>query len=230
LDDEPFDGDPSWRAVRQLRGGERVTIRPIVPEDRDELRRAFRATSARTRYLRFLGVVGDLTEEMLTYLTNVDQKDHVALVATITSPDLKTERGVGVARFIRLEDAPHSAEAAITVADDMQQKGVGTLLGHELERAARVRGIHCIRAEVAEDNATMRAILDHTGARRVEGDGDPGIVSYEIDLAPERISERLTRVLRGAAETMSYRIRRLVPPSATPAGEDDADHAERERE
>ena len=101
LTDKPFAGDPAWKVVRTLRDGTTVTIRPIAPEDRDELRREFEHTSPQTRYLRFLGVVGELTDAMLTYLTCVDQKDHVALVATVTSPDLKNERGVGVARFIR---------------------------------------------------------------------------------------------------------------------------------
>src|SRR4051812_28924031 len=106
--------------------GTSITIRPITPDDRNELRREFQKISPQTRYLRFLGVVGELSEDMLTYLTSVDQQTHVALVATMTSPDLKTERGVGVARLIRLKDNPDVAEAAITVVDDLQKHGIGS--------------------------------------------------------------------------------------------------------
>lgn len=209
----PFDGDPAWRVVRTLRDGTSITIRPITPDDREELRREFQQTSAQTRYLRFLGVVGELSEAMLTYLTDVDQHDHIALVATTTSPDLKTERGIGVARVIRLKGSPDVAEAAITVRDDMQKNGVGSALAFEIERAARMRGIRRIRAEVLERNAAMRSILEGAGAKRVPSESHETI-SYDIEVSGERtaLASRLADVLRGAAETMAMSIRKLVPP------------------
>lgn len=209
----PFDGDPTWRAVRRLGGGSgaptEITIRGIVPEDREELRRAFHETSARTRYFRFLSLVGELSDAALTHLTCVDQKDHVALVATVASPDLKTERGVGVARFIRLEESPDVAEAAITVVDSMQRRGIGKALSYELERAARVRGIRVLRAEVLADNAAMRAILEHAGARQVDDGIDGGTLRYDVALPEEPVSPQLIDILRGAAQTMAMTIGRL---------------------
>jgi RimJ/RimL family protein N-acetyltransferase len=226
--DPPFDGNPSWRVVRTLKDGTEVAIRPIVPEDREELRRAFRATSTRTRYLRFLAVLGELSDDMLDYLTRVDQKDHVALVAVHASPDLKSERGVGIARFIRLEDEPHIAEAAITVADDFQRRGLGTVLGRELARSAQAHDIRTIRAEVLEGNERMRAILEGAGAKH-RGTSD-GIVSYDIDIEPGTFVHRLRHVMRGAAQTMAMTIRRLAPPSAATASEREAKRPEREHE
>lgn len=208
---DPFDGSPTWQVTRRLHDGSTVTIRPMSSDDREELRRAFRETSANTRYLRFLGVVGDLSDEMLAYLTNVDQKDHIALVATITSPDLKTERGVGVARLIRLEGEPDVAEAAITVADDMQQRGIGSALALELERAAGPAGVRTIRAEVLEGNAAMRGILEGAGAKPVESRDGSGTVSYDIPIGPVHAT-RIVDVLRGAAQTLAMSIRRLMPP------------------
>lgn len=219
-DDRPFDGDATWRAVRTLKDGTVITVRPIAPEDKGELLRAYRETSARTRYLRFLGSFGDLNDEMLTYLTNVDQKDHVALVATVTSPDLKTERGIGVARFIRLASSPDAAEAAIAVADDMQRKGVGSVLAHEIERAARVRGVRTLRADVLEGNAAMRAILEEAGARRVDTGDAQGTFSYAIELAPEAApTKSVMDILRATAQAMSSVFR--VSTSATAATSDD---------
>jgi RimJ/RimL family protein N-acetyltransferase len=210
---DAFDGSPTWKVVRMLRDGTPITIRPILPEDRDDLRRAFRETSANTRYLRFLGAVGELSEEMLTYLTEVDQKNHIALVATMTSPDLKTERGVAVARVIRLPGEDDVAEAAITVADDMQKRGVGSALALELERAARASGIRTIRAEVLEGNAAMRSILEGAGARRVDAREGSGTLSYDIEIPPiHENPSRIVDVLRGAAKTMAMSILKLVPP------------------
>ena len=208
-----FDGSPTWRVVRHLRDGTPITVRPISPDDREELRKAFLETSPTTRYLRFLGVVSELTDHTLTYLTEVDQKNHIALVATIVSPDLKTERGVGIARLIRLGDDPHVAEAAITVTDAMQCRGVGSALALELERAARGVGITTIRAEVLEGNEPMRTILEGAGAKRVESRTGSGTISYDIAIEPAHVgSTRIIDVLRGAATTMAMSLRKLVPP------------------
>ena len=210
--DDAFDGSPTWKVVRYLKDGSVLNVRPLTPDDREDLRRAFLETSPTTRYLRFLGVVSELTEEMLTYLTEVDQKNHVALVATMISPDLKTERGVGIGRLIRLHENPEVAEAAITVTDAMQRHGVGSALAVELARAARSMGIHVIRAEVFEGNEAMRALLEAAGATRVESRTGSGTLSYDIALAPMRDTPRaIIDLLRGAATTMAMSLRKLVP-------------------
>lgn len=212
--DDPFDGNPSWRLTRQLPDGTSVTLRPIVPGDREPLRHALRLLSPRSRFMRFFGEIGDPSEKMLTYLTQVDQHDHVAIVATVASPDLKTENGIAVGRWIRSPEHPDVAEAAITVLDEMQRRGVGTLLAIELARAARAQGIHRIRADVLRDNATMIGILEQVGAKPVQSD-DPEMISYDIDLDHGLVTERslpdrLRSVLRGAAETMAVSLRRLL--------------------
>jgi RimJ/RimL family protein N-acetyltransferase len=225
VDAPPFDGHPAWRRAAVLEDGTRVTLRPIVADDREELRRAFRKTSPKTRYLRFLGVVGDLSDAMLDYLTNVDQKDHVAIVATVTSDDLKEERGIGVARFIRVAGERDVAEAAVTVTDEMQRKGVGTLLVRELGRAAVAHGVRRLRADVLADNATMRAILESAGAQCNARAGEAaGTVAYEVELEADaqRSVPHLLTILRGAAETLAMTIKRILPeslPVETPRGD-----------
>lgn len=211
-DSRPFDGSPSWRIVRTLPDGATITIRPIAAEDREGLRQGFLASSEQTRYLRFLSSIGTLSEAALDYLTNVDQKNHIALVATMTSPDLKFERGVGVARAIRLSSEPDVAEAAITVVDDMQRRGVGSALGLELERAARASGIRVLRAEVLKDNEAMRTILASAGARQVKGEEEStGALSYDIELGPTG-SSWIRDILRGAARTMAISVQKLLHP------------------
>lgn len=214
MDAPPFDGDPAWRSSAVLADGTHVTLRPIFPEDKDELRRAFRATSPKTRYQRFLGVVGDLSDATLDYLTNVDQKNHVAIVATVTSDDLKSERGIGVARFIRVPGHPDVAEAAVTVTDDMQRKGVGSLLVRELGRAAVAHGVRRLSADVLADNVTMRAILESVGARSHARAADSAdAIGYDVELEADaqRSMPRLLTILRGAAETLAMTIKRILP-------------------
>lgn len=206
----PFDGSPGWRADRVLPDGGVVTIRGIVPEDREELRRGLAGLSPESRYFRFLHLgVSEPTEHLLTYLTAVDQKRHVALAASVTSPDLKTDRGVGIARFVRLDGQPDTAEAAVTVVDDMHRRGIGTALLRELLRAAELRGITTLRAEVLADNESMRTILERAGAQKVAEESGQGTIAY--DLALERVapsSSSVFGVLRQAAEAMAERFRR----------------------
>lgn len=180
--EEAFNGDPAWRVTRALPDGTPYVIRPISPDDREGLRRGFAETSPQTRYLRFGHASSTLTDDALTYLTCVDQKDHVALVATITTPDLKTERGIGVARFVRSKDEHDIAEAAVAVVDDMQKKHVGSELAMELGRAALVRGVTRLRADVLYGNTTMREILEGFGARPLATGPFDGTITYELDL------------------------------------------------
>ncbi|MEZ4259859.1 MAG: GNAT family N-acetyltransferase [Polyangiaceae bacterium] len=223
----PFDG-PEWRVSRTLRDGTEVTLRPVMPEDREEMRRGILELSPDSRYLRFFAGMGAPSEQMLDYLTRVDQDHHVAICATLTSPDLKTERGIGVARFVRLEGAPEIAEGAITVVDDMQGKGLGQCLAIELGRAAALRGVRVLRAEVLATNTKMREILEGAGAVAVaDRDDDPDTVSYDLALPPPDQEDALARhersmveILRGAAETMAMTIRRLLPPALRPDGDD----------
>jgi len=212
MNDRPFDGGPSWRVVRTLTDGTPVTIRPITPEDREDLRAGIAALSPASRYFRFLQLQGPPSDELLDYLVHVDQKTHVAIGAEIVSPDLKTTRGVGVARFIRLED--NIAEAAVTVADDMHRRGVATVLLAELLRAAEVRGIERFRAEIAADNASMRTILDRAGAKQVEDLGSA--ITYELALNPSHTAT-FYEVLKDAAESKAAWITRHALPMVAQA-------------
>jgi acetyltransferase len=168
------------RVTRVLRDGTAAVVRPVTPADRSELAREFERLSLDSRRSRFFCVVGALSEDALDYLTRVDQEEHLALVAAIESCDLKTERGIGVGRMIRLTKGSSEAEVAITVADDMQHRGVGSVLFDELLGMARLRGIREVRAEVLATNAPMRRILQRAGGKPVLTEHGDGVVSYGL--------------------------------------------------
>ncbi len=182
-------------------------LRHIQPTDKEELRRGFLALSPESRYRRFFGAV-DLDERALAYLTEVDGVDHVAIVATTESLDLKSERGIGVARFIRSKTDRAAAEAAVTVVDDMQLQGVGTLLTRALALAAHERGIERFRCEVLESNdAVVRALCD-VGAKTV----DRGAGTLVLDVPVPRDGDGvIRRALRLGAEQWTAFLRRVAP-------------------
>lgn len=197
--------DESYRESHTLADGTPVVLRFIRPDDAEELRRRFRELSPESRYRRFLTGASDLTDEKVRYLTETDGVNHVAIVATTESLDLKSEIGLGVARFIRLPDEPGVAEAAVTVVDDMQGKGIGRLLLVLLGKIARDRGVHTIRAEVLASNTPVREILREVGAIVRWDDGVTLAVDIPLDDAAEggHHQSPVRRVLRALAASLS---------------------------
>ena len=114
--------------------------------------------------------MGQLTESQLTYLTDVDHHDHEALVAFTEDGEL-----VGVARFVRLVDEPAAAEAAVTVADAYQGRGVGTVLTQELARRAREEDVDVFTATALAANLEVIDLLGRLGDSQVKHDGSGGV-------------------------------------------------------
>lgn len=212
---------PDFREEHVLDDGTTITLRHIRPDDAAELRRGFRSLSPASRYRRFLSAVHDLNDDTLHYLTHVDGRDHVAIVAVI--PAVHADRGLGIARFVRSKDDPHVAEAAITVIDPMQHKGLGRILGLAIARAAIERGVTSFRGEVLTDNEPVRQLLDEVGAHlRPSAEGS---LVFDVSLVPEEsdhhrmkpLDALVRRFLRAAASFLGGRIRGpSVPPEPTP--------------
>jgi GNAT superfamily N-acetyltransferase len=198
-----------------LADGTVVFVRPIRPEDAALIREGFERLSPESRYRRFFGAVTHLNDELLEYLTNVDGVSHVAFVAGQVTLDLKAERGLGVARFVRLPNEPDVAEAAVTVVDDMQGKGIGRILLTTLAAAARERGVKRFRGEVLATNQPIRQILADVAAKVVRADGVTAEYDVELDPPASHGPEpsALARLFREAAGSMAIRIRRLGPPA-----------------
>ena len=173
---------------------ERIEIRPIRPDDRSALADGLSRLSAESRYRRFFSPLNHLSEQQLTYLTEVDHHDHEALVAV----EAGTEQGVGVARFVRSQDDREVAEVAVAVADDWQGKGIGSELLHRLTERARDEGIRRFSGSILEENRPMRELMAELGDVRVT-DRAAGAIEVEVDLPDEGIGAALRETLRAAA-------------------------------
>src|SRR5205823_13782237 len=130
--------------------------------------------SEESRYRRFLAPVAALSDDQLRHLTEIDAWDHFAWVALLRdAPD----RGIGVGRYVRLHDEPTVAEAALTVVDEYQGRGLGTLLLGLLAVAARAAGVERFRAYVLEGNEPVRDRLDALAAEAVHD--SPGLMRLD---------------------------------------------------
>ena len=152
--------------VMRLRDGTRLLVRHIRPTDKRILNAGFEHLSDETRRKRFLAPKPRLTAADLRYLTEVDGRDHAALIA-LRLDDWK--RPVAVARYVRLREDPATAEVAITVDDEYQGRGIGRRMGVLLADEAARNGIKRFSAEILGENVPalrlMRTISDRLAER-----------------------------------------------------------------
>ena len=146
--------DSKYKEQVLLNDGTRATLRLVQPSDHDLWIDGFSRLSDQSRYNRFCAAKKRLTEKEIQYFTNVDHENHFAILAVSHNKDGK-EIGLGVARFIRSKDDPRRAEPAITVTDDAQSRGLGTLLSRRLAMAAKERGIEYFDSSVLGSNTKV---------------------------------------------------------------------------
>ncbi len=195
-----------------LLDGTPIVVRPVRPEDRDIIRAGFNRLSPESRYFRFMTAISELSDAQLDYLTKLDFVDHVAWLAVRAD---HPNEGLGVARYVRTKDDPSTAEAAVTVIDEYQGRGLGTLLLALLATVARAAGVLTFRAYVLQHNARMRRLLEQFGARTTLD--SPGVLRMDVDLDPDGLPDSPpARVLRAAAQ-------RLLGPVRGPSALPDAD-------
>jgi GNAT superfamily N-acetyltransferase len=157
--------------------------------------------------MRFMTPKKRLSAAELRYLTEIDHHNHLAFIAL--DPTAPEDPGLAVARCVRLGNEPAAAEAAITVIDSHQGKGLGRLLLRVLAAAAATRGIETFRAHVLAENAATLHILARMGAVRRSSTG--GAVTLEIRLSR---GEKRTAPARGTVPKPV--ARRILPKALKP--------------
>ena len=194
-----------------LRDGSRVRIRQWHRSDTDLLLRGFDRLSPESRYRRFLSGIRELTGPALRYLTELDHHDHEAMIAV----DERTGEAVGLARYVRDPRRPAVAELALTVIDDWQGRGVGTLLLNVLCARAREGGITHFTALMLATNRTMRDLLEQLGPVRIV-DRDVSTLEVEVSNPTVSVSPELRKLVRVAAryDVRARGYRRAITPFA----------------
>lgn len=139
------------------RDGTRLNCRLLQPADAPLLVELFHRLSPESRRRRFHYPVDVLDEEKLLEsaqrLADVDNRTMGGAVVAVEN-DADGEHIVGVARLMRpagRPDAPE-VEAAITVRDDYQGRGLGTELLRRMVLLAKRMQAKVIVAEIAADN------------------------------------------------------------------------------
>ena len=167
--------------IERLPDGAPVLIRPIRADDKRMLTEGLRRLSDESVHRRFLTPKSSFSRTELRYLTEVDGRDHVALVAE--SPLEPARLLIAVARFVRLSDDPEAADVAITVADNWQRRGLGSLLSARLAEEARRLGIRRFTATMAADNLPAHRLMGTLTDHLEQHHAGMGVDEIVLDIA-----------------------------------------------
>lgn len=172
---DPPPGYPTeWEQSAVLKDGGTVRLRPIVPSDSEALQTFVNNMSTESSYFRFFRVKRQLEPEELKEFTHLDYDEQMAFVAIVDG------QLAGVGRYSTKNSADGFAEAAFTVSDALQGKGIGTLLVYRVSAYARTRDIRGFRAHLLADNHAMMRVFRNAGFA-LQRDVDQGVYTVEID-------------------------------------------------
>jgi GNAT superfamily N-acetyltransferase len=165
--------------VTPIVAGQCVTIRPIRLADVEIEAEFVRRLSPATRHFRFFGGVKELSPDDLKRFCDVDGRHSMAFIATVQQNGKETE--IGVSRY-----APNSKadvrEMAVTIADEWQGKGLGSLLAKQLIASAKENGVKKIYSIELYGNAAMRELAAELGMSTAQDPQDARQVIYSLTL------------------------------------------------
>jgi protein lysine acetyltransferase len=176
----PAARNADW-VLKRLPDGALILVRPIRADDKRMLEDGLRHLSDESVQRRFLTLKRSFSRAELRYLTEVNGRDHVALVAEY--PGEPVRRLIAVARFVRLAEDPTAAEAAIVVADDWHRRGVGSLLTEQLAEEARRAGISRFTATMSSDNVAAHKLMQKLTTHLERHNAGHGVSELVLDLA-----------------------------------------------
>lgn len=162
---------------REFDDGTEWVIRPIRPEDGQTLQDFIRGLSERSRYMRFVSMMRELTPRMVARYTQIDYHRELALVATTYVPN-PANRGhpheiiIGFAHYLRNADG-RGAEYALVIGDDWQRRHLGGQLMQALIDAARDQGLEYIDGLVLANNRPMLTLMTRLGFTNDPDPEDP---------------------------------------------------------
>ncbi len=136
--------------------GMELFVRPIKPTDERGLKDLFYSQSKETTYLRFGIPLKALSEKQFQELVAIDYRRSMAVAGFVR--ERGRERMVAVARY-HAHPGERLAEAAFTVHDRCQSRGIGSFLVDYLTWIAREKGLEGFTAEVLVVNPRMRHVL-----------------------------------------------------------------------
>ncbi len=149
----------------QSRKGDRVTIRPIRPEDEPLMVQFHQNLSEESVYLRYAHTVKltkRIAHERLTRICFIDYDREMVLAADYKNPETCEHEILGVARLSK-SHGMNEAEFALIVSDRYHHQGLGTELLRRILEIGKEQNLEAIVGYILNSNEPMQSICRKLG-------------------------------------------------------------------
>jgi len=166
----------------RLPDGTRVFLRPVRDADLSHANEFFARLSDQTKYFRFMTPTPALTEETLAQFVDALHQARAAVVVAVVEHGHEQEL-VGGGRLVPVKRRG-TCEFALTIVDDWQGRGVGTVVLREVVRLARQLGYRRIEGSVLTINAKMLKVAQRLKFALHSDPADAGVTLVSRSLRP----------------------------------------------
>ena len=167
---------------KTTKSGLEIFLRPVKISDEPLLKELFYSLSDKSLYHRFISRRKDIPHERLQEFAVIDYTKEMVILA-MGKKD-KKEEILGLGQYIVYEDK-HTAEVAMVIRDNYQNRGIGKELLSYLAYLAKKQGLLSFTAEVLRENTAMLHLLESMGFgldKRVDSDMVELKITFKDDL------------------------------------------------
>jgi acetyltransferase len=164
-----------------VRGGERVLIRRVRPQDMSLYANFLTDVSADDLRLRFFANIAELSAAEAAKLSHLDYRHEMAFIAL----DEDTGQMLGLVR-LKEELDEETAEFAILVRSRLKGHGLGWLLMRRVIDYAKEKGLRRVYGDVLVENTAMLQMCAELGFREQDMGADFKRVVLDLENAGGR--------------------------------------------
>lgn len=146
--------------LRTTAKGLTILLRPVKLSDEPLLKDFFNFLSDQSLYRRFISMRQDMPHERLQEFVVIDYTKEMVILATVREGEV--EKVVGVGQY-GINEENRTAEVALVVKDEYQNKGIGWELLSYLTYLAKREGLLGFTAEVLVENKPMLHLFEKMG-------------------------------------------------------------------
>ncbi len=145
---------------RTTKIGQEILLRPVRISDEPLLKDFFYSLSDQSVYQRFISSRKDMPHERLQEFVVIDYTAEMVILAVIEEEEREVVVGVGQ---YGMDPDTHTAEVALVVGDEYQNRGIGSEVLRYLTLLAKREGLLGFSAEVLVDNRAMMHLFERAG-------------------------------------------------------------------
>jgi RimJ/RimL family protein N-acetyltransferase len=151
-----------WEKIIMLKNGVRVLLRPELSTDTEMLWQMFSTLSEAS----LDHLVTPFTYERIEgWTSNIDYDKSLPILALVEENGKQRVVSSATLSFFAVEAFRHKAELGVTVHDDFQNFGLGTVLVNFMLDIARMKGLKKVYLLVNTDNARAIHVYEKCGFR-----------------------------------------------------------------